>query len=196
MSETTIIEANYRTKLGTKMHRSFILGISLWFALFSAVYLGVALFSELRFSYYSVPLVSFLIWICVVDTAQLRIPNGAILSIVALGIVYLSFEKPELVTVHLMASTGILVSTYLVLKIIAFFSENSGFGNGDVKLVAASTIWLGIPTIFTAIFVALSSGLIVAMVSILAGKETINSRRPFGPFLSLGLWYAWLTTQI
>jgi leader peptidase (prepilin peptidase)/N-methyltransferase len=63
-----------------------------------------------------------------------------------------------------------------------------GLGLGDVKLLAASTVWIGIAGVPMQLLLASLSALVVAGVLQAAGYVmTRQTPLPFGPFLVLGL---------
>jgi leader peptidase (prepilin peptidase)/N-methyltransferase len=66
--------------------------------------------------------------------------------------------------------------------------QRQGLGLGDVKLLAASAIWVGLAGIPMLLLVASLAALAAAGVLHLAGeKMTPQTALPFGPFLALGL---------
>jgi len=63
-----------------------------------------------------------------------------------------------------------------------------GLGLGDVKLLAASGIWIGIAGVPVQLVIASLGALSAAGVLKLAGSAiTRQTALPFGPFLALGL---------
>jgi leader peptidase (prepilin peptidase)/N-methyltransferase len=66
--------------------------------------------------------------------------------------------------------------------------DRQGLGLGDVKLLAASTVWVGIAGVPMQLLVASLSALAVAGALQLAGYGmTRQTSLPFGPFLVFGL---------
>ena len=63
-----------------------------------------------------------------------------------------------------------------------------GLGLGDVKFLAAATLWIGLKGIPMLVLTATLSALIVVSGAHLAGHNlTRRTSLPFGPFLALGL---------
>jgi len=63
-----------------------------------------------------------------------------------------------------------------------------GLGLGDVKFLAAATLWIGLPGIPVLTLIAALSALIAVGGAQLAGQNlTRQTSLPFGPFLALGL---------
>ncbi|MDB5652223.1 MAG: prepilin peptidase, partial [Hyphomicrobiales bacterium] len=72
-----------------------------------------------------------------------------------------------------------------------------GIGLGDLKLVAAGGLWCDISGIGPMLIVATASAGTVALLrAFLAGRLDLKSKMPFGPYLSLGIFAAWLLTHI
>lgn len=88
------------------------------------------------------------------------------------------------------AAEGILTGAIVWLLRWLYFRlrQRQGLGLGDVKLLAASAIWVGIAGIPMLLLVASLTALVAAGVLHLAGeKMTRQTALPFGPFLALGL---------
>jgi leader peptidase (prepilin peptidase)/N-methyltransferase len=63
-----------------------------------------------------------------------------------------------------------------------------GLGLGDVKLLAASTVWIGVAGIPMQLLVGSVTALIAAVALHVTGRTmTRQTALPFGPFLALGL---------
>jgi leader peptidase (prepilin peptidase) / N-methyltransferase len=84
-----------------------------------------------------------------------------------------------------------------LLRWIYFRLRNrQGLGLGDVKLLAASTLWIGMIGIPVQLLVAALTALAAALALHVAGtKMTRHTALPFGPFVALGLMVAILLQQ-
>jgi len=67
-----------------------------------------------------------------------------------------------------------------------FFSRGRWMGFGDVKLNLLLGLVLGLPGIVVGLFLAFMLGAIVGVGLIIAGAKKLQSRVPFGTFLSVG----------
>jgi leader peptidase (prepilin peptidase)/N-methyltransferase len=77
---------------------------------------------------------------------------------------------------------------WLLRRLYFMFRKYQGLGLGDVKLLTASAVWIGLAGIPMQLLVGSLSALIAAGVLHLAGRTmTRQSSLPFGPFLALGL---------
>lgn len=91
------------------------------------------------------------------------------------------------------ASEALIVGASVWLLRALYFRLRGfqGLGLGDVKLLAASTLWVGVAGIPPQILVASLSALVAAGILQLAGSPmTRRTSIPFGPFLALGLLVA------
>jgi leader peptidase (prepilin peptidase)/N-methyltransferase len=85
---------------------------------------------------------------------------------------------------------GIVVGAIVWLLRWLFFRlrKYQGLGLGDVKLLAASGVWIGIAGVPIQLLVASLTALATAGLLRLAGHAmTRHTSLPFGPFLALGL---------
>lgn len=85
---------------------------------------------------------------------------------------------------------GIVIGAivWLLRRLYFMFRGFQGLGLGDVKLLAASGIWIGVAGIPVQLLVASLTALAAAVVIQLAGQAmTRQTSIPFGPYLALGL---------
>jgi len=88
------------------------------------------------------------------------------------------------------ACEGIIVGAIVWMLRRLYFSlrQYQGLGLGDVKLLAASAVWIGIAGAPVQLLVASLSALAVAGILKLVGLTmTRQTSLPFGPFLAIGL---------
>ena len=74
--------------------------------------------------------------------------------------------------------------------VIFALSKGRAMGFGDVKLAAFMGLFLGWPSILSALFTAFMAGAAVGIVLILMKKKGMRSEVPFGPFLIAGTFVA------
>jgi leader peptidase (prepilin peptidase) / N-methyltransferase len=69
-----------------------------------------------------------------------------------------------------------------------------GLGLGDAKLFAAAGAWLGWAGLPMVLLIAAPAALAVTLARRMAGRGTLalTQEIPFGPYLALGFWLAWL----
>lgn len=68
--------------------------------------------------------------------------------------------------------------------LIELFSGGRAMGRGDVYLMAAGGLFLGVKAVIVAAFIGMVTGSVVGMI---LKHKTGNSKFAFGPFLSLGI---------
>jgi leader peptidase (prepilin peptidase)/N-methyltransferase len=117
------------------------------------------------------------------------IPDWLNLAIAGLGLVRIAVLDDWTLALSA-AAEGILTGAIVWLLRWLYFRlrQRQGLGLGDVKLLAAAAIWVGIAGIPMLLLVASLVALVAAGVLHLAGeKMTRQTALPFGPFLALGL---------
>ncbi|MGY3440701.1 MULTISPECIES: prepilin peptidase [unclassified Bradyrhizobium] len=129
---------------------------------------------------------------CAVALIDLRhgiIPNWLNLAIAALGLANVVITDS---TTAAFSALGIAVLVgvlfFLLQRLYFVLRHVDGLGLGDVKFLAAATIWVGALGIPTLLLIAALAALGVAGGLQLAGREMKRQTSiPFGPFLALGL---------
>jgi len=77
---------------------------------------------------------------------------------------------------------------WLLRRLYFRFRKFQGLGLGDVKLLAASGIWIGLAGVPVQLLIGSLAALAAAALLHLAGQTmTRQTSLPFGPFLALGL---------
>jgi leader peptidase (prepilin peptidase)/N-methyltransferase len=136
-----------------------------------------------------VPLLLASLLLAWIDLRQGIIPNWLNLAI-ALGGLVRAAALEGAVGALVAGSEGIVVGALVwLLRWLYFRWRNlQGLGLGDVKLLAASGVWIGLAGVPLQLLVASLSALAAAGVLKLAGRSmTRRTALPFGPFLALGL---------
>lgn len=135
----------------------------------------------------------FLIIIFVYDLKHYIIPDKVVYpAILVSGIWY--FVSGIFFNVY--TKYEILNTIYSALGVGAFFlaivlvSRGKWMGMGDVKLAFLIGLFLGWPNIIIALFLAFLTGAIIGLGLIIAGKKSMKSEVPFGPFLVAGTFAA------
>jgi leader peptidase (prepilin peptidase)/N-methyltransferase len=130
--------------------------------------------------------------VAMIDFRQGIIPNWLNLAI-AFGGLARSAVLDGLGAAALAGCEGLIVGAIVwVLRWVYFRWRNQhGIGLGDVKLLAASGIWIGVAGVPLQLLVASLTALGAAVVLRIAGHTmTRQTSLPFGPFLALGLLIA------
>lgn len=93
----------------------------------------------------------------------------------------------------MLAFGAALIVLFFWLQIVV--SGGRWLGWGDVLIGLWLGVSLGWPKVLIALVLAYWLGALVGLVLIALGRKDFSSRIPFGPFLLLGLWGAWLFSQ-
>ncbi|MHC2337801.1 prepilin peptidase [Bradyrhizobium sp. USDA 4454] len=129
---------------------------------------------------------------CAVALIDLRhgiIPNWLNLAIAALGLANVVITGGPTAAIPAMAIAALVGLLFFLLQRLYFAVRHvDGLGLGDVKFLAAATIWVGALGIPTLLLIAALAALGVVGGLQLAGREMKRQTSlPFGPFLALGL---------
>ena len=130
--------------------------------------------------------IALLVWCSSTDIRNRTVSNLAVILMLCLGIAHS-------VVIALAGSTWWTYPTGMVFAIPFFISWlKDSIGAGDVKLVIAITLYLGLlnAVIAFAFMVPVLAGL---MVKSFIKKKTLKCRIPFAPVLSIGAFGAILT---
>jgi leader peptidase (prepilin peptidase)/N-methyltransferase len=141
----------------------------------------------------SVVLGSGLTALSAVDADAFRLPDALTLPLMGAGL-FLAWlmDWGPLWWRAASAAAGFLL-LYGVEQAYHRLRGRSGLGRGDAKLFAASGAWLGAEGLATVLLWACGGALMVVLLSACFGNRlTPTTRLPFGPFLALGTWLAWL----
>ena len=123
-----------------------------------------------------------------VDARRGIIPDPVNAAIAALGCVQSALLGWDVLVWRLFDAALVAL---LLLALRAYYRRRRGLvglGLGDVKLLAAATVWLGMASIFVALFLACLGGLGYLGLKVLAGHEVhARTRLRFGPFLAISI---------
>ena len=136
-----------------------------------------------------------------VDFEHMIIPDRVTLGGMALGLLA-SMLVPSLhgadtwLAGLLRSGVGLAVgfgSLWAVAVLGEFAFKKEAMGFGDVKLMGAIGAFLGWQAVLFTIIVASFAGTLIGVILILARQKAMQSRIPFGPYLSLGAlgWIYW-----
>ena len=139
----------------------------------------------------------FLILISVYDFRTKIIPDRFVYPLIGLGIFYTFFiNYPLPVTRYsLLTDTLAALSAATFFALLWLISRGQWIGFGDAKLTLGLGFFLGWPLIFIALLFAFWSAALIGIGLILFKGYTRKSEIPFGPFLVLGAFAAFLVGE-
>ena len=147
-------------------------------------------FNVLQFLAFFVPLGVLCGAITLIDIRHGIIPDWLNLAIAGLGLVKTTAAD------GLAAGAETIVGAIAVGAIFWLLRKIDGLGLGDVKLLAASTPWIGIAGIPMLLLTATLTALVAVGGLRLAGQTmTRQTSLPFGPFLAIGLLMTFAAQQ-
>lgn len=142
-------------------------------------------------------IVSCLAIIFVYDLRHYIIPDKILFPAIAGSLIWRGFLSLKIGHWSLIENWSLVIGhffPYFLAAIVAsaFFlfliliTRGRGMGLGDAKLAVLMGLLLGWPNILIALFLAFFSGALVGVSLIIAGRKTMQSQIPFGPFLIFG----------
>ena len=129
-------------------------------------------------------LFSMLLTLSVIDWRTFTIPNGINLVILILGVIRVITDPGNRLDylIGMVAVGGV----FLLLNLL---TRGQGLGMGDVKLVGAAGLLLGLPKMILAILIGSISGAVIHSIRM---KHGADRRLAFGPYLAAGIWLSTL----
>ncbi|MER9843845.1 A24 family peptidase [Mesorhizobium australicum] len=144
----------------------------------------------------SLVLVTILIAITIADFKRMIIPDPFNLALAASGLGFELIVDSDNAPTHILAA----ISTFAVLWALRrghfLWTGRIGLGLGDVKMLAASALWISPLLLPVLLSIASATALLFIGGQIATvGMAATRSRVPFGPFVALGLGCSWTLEQ-
>ncbi|CAN5180251.1 A24 family peptidase [soil metagenome] len=154
----------------------------------SSTYYGVSIDQLLHFIF-SLYIVSSLILLFFIDLRYGIIPFKIIFPAILITFLSTVFSLPSALSTTLYAALGACLFFFLLF----LFTKGRGMGFGDVVYAFFMGLLLGYPGVIVGLYIAFLSGAIISLILIWEKKKKLKgSTIPFGPFLVLGTYIAWL----
>lgn len=128
-------------------------------------------------------LFSSLLVISVIDARTMEIPNGMVLVVLVLGILRASWNIFKFRSAWIDTLLGPVIMGGILFAIL-ILSGGRAMGGGDVKLMFAAGIFLGLKLTFLSLFIACIVGSIIHITLMKLKKK--GRELAFGPYLSIG----------
>ncbi len=179
----------------------YLLGIIIAFYFAFTIPAGIIETSRFRFISSSIPLAILLLNISMVDAQRMVIPLkicylgifiGFIVNLIPIYII--EIEKGNSAFIEYLSACFLSLICMEGLSKLSFkYLRKEVLGLGDAKLFAMGGAWLGIKGVVTAIALSFIFAGAISLVGLISGKLKPLQTFPFAPFISIGIWGAWLT---
>lgn len=150
--------------------------------------------------FFAFVLTAFLIAIAFIDIDHFIIPDEFSISGIFIGLVF-SFLNPdflgyetalESVGFSLLSAVAAGAMLWLVGEAGTRVFKKEALGMGDVKLLAMLGAFMGLRLALLALFFSALSGTVISVLMMLLGKLKTGQHIPYGPYLSVGGFVAFL----
>jgi leader peptidase (prepilin peptidase)/N-methyltransferase len=105
------------------------------------------------------------------------------------GFIFQAIDKSLNLKSFYVLASGFVIVGAIIFTLIQIFHEV--LGGGDIKMMLALSVWLGIVKSAYVLLMAFGTGAFVALVLLTFKKVNRKSTMPFGPFLALGAYVMW-----
>ncbi len=140
----------------------------------------------------SLVLAIFLTLLSACDWLSFRLPDVLTYSLLVIGLLLAADAGKDALLWSAFSASLAATSLYVVGWIYRRVRSRAGLGMGDVKLLAAAGAWVGAESLTTILLVACIAALSAIALTVRRGAFDASQAIPFGPFLALGIWVAWL----
>lgn len=133
-----------------------------------------------------------LVALTVIDLQSFRLPDLLTLPLAGAGLLLIALTEGPLAW-HLASAIIGFIALYGISLGYRHLRGRDGLGLGDAKLLAAAGAWLGAEALPPVVLVAALAAILVVTAARFAGRAlSAGDAIPFGPFLALGIWIAWV----
>jgi leader peptidase (prepilin peptidase) / N-methyltransferase len=138
-----------------------------------------------------------LLSLAAIDLAAFWLPNVLTGTLAAAGLASGALGLFPPMYDRLIGGVAGFAALWLAARTYRLMRGREGLGGGDPKLFGAVGLWLGWQVLPVVLLLACCIGLIVVLVSRLAGRALGGADRlPFGVMLAAGAWTLWLVQAI
>lgn len=124
------------------------------------------------------------------------IPNGAVLVIFLAGFLRTWQQSNFQFNSDFKYNAGSALVFMIILGLLWLLSQGAWMGLGDVKLIPATSVFLGFPASLTAFLFSFWLGGLYGIILLLSGKQKLKSQIPFGPFIIMASVIAYMYSPI
>ena len=130
-----------------------------------------------------------------IDALSHKIPNWIVLCTAAVfaGCTVLDFVLSGTDAVPMALNSVLAAAVYFVVFFLVRLASRGGVGYGDIKMITAAALILGVYGTFAFLLVSHVLAAVAAIVLLVSKKATRKDGLPFGPFFYLGYLITILT---
>lgn len=129
------------------------------------------------------------------DLKDRRLPNSLVLEVFALGLLYVYVSEPSEMLSRLYVAVGFCGLVLLFGAAYEKFRKIESMGAGDIKLLAALSVWLPAAQILPFFILALLLFISCCVYDNFRGGPKSAFADAFGPHISTAFAIFWLTTS-
>ena len=134
-----------------------------------------------------------LLLLALLDAEHLWLPRVLTLPLIATGLAAAFGEGPEALAARAIGAAAGFAALAVVAWAYRRLRGREGLGGGDAYLLAGGGAWVGWVALPTVLIWAAAAGLAAVALMAAAGRRTAAGQPiPFGVFLALGTWIAFL----
>lgn len=134
-----------------------------------------------------------LLLIAVIDAEHFWLPDVLTLPLAFTGLAAAWVLEPHLLGERAIGAVAGFLSLWLIAWAYRRLRGREGLGGGDPRLFAGIGAWVGWLALPTVLVWACLAGFAVVAAMLARGREaSLGARLPFGTFLAIGAWLAWL----
>ena len=131
--------------------------------------------------------------VCAIDARYGIIPDSLVLALAAGGALYAFLWGLGDLWWRGLEAALVFAAVSLFRALYRWLRGHDGLGFGDVKFVAAGTLWVGADGIPILLLIAVVSALVSLLILRAQGHELHGKQAiSFGPHLAIGLWWVWV----
>ena len=154
--------------------------------------------------FFSLTILYILYWISIEDIRIMLISEGKLIIFAISGLIYLLYaglSNEKLNTINLIKNNCLyMLIIFLLMYSISTVSykvfRTNSLGIGDIKLSSISTIWLGFEWSLISLCIAFLLSAIYYIHGKFSKKLKPFQQYPFAPFISIGIFCAWIIDKI
>ena len=154
----------------------------------------ILIFLKFGIHFETIFLFAFLLCLLIIFVSDLKffiIPNEITYFLVMLGIISIIFDfNPFKTGVYesLIAGSFAFFTFFLISKLFLYIKKKEGLGFGDVKIIGAIGIWLGIEATLIVIIYSSLLGILVGTAMIMSRKIEKGDYLPYGCFITASVF--------